>query len=786
MDSPRSLAEWLRARTDDELTSLLAARPDLANPVPPDFAALAARAATRGSVLRALDGLDRHRLAVLEAIALLDEPVGRAELAAFVGDELGPPGELAAAVAALRGLALVWGEDDLHLVRVARDLLTMPARLGPPVLTLVSRYPPALWRPLLAALDLPPAPDALTAAAQVAGRLRDGGAVRALVAGLGADERHLLGKLTWSPVGSVTDALRPLPDPGEDAAAPVWRRLLRLGLLAAVDPDTVVVPREVGLALRDGQVFPPGHADRRPLDVTERPVRLVERTAAGQAFATVRAVTDLLDWWGLDPPAMLRSGGLGVRELRRTARAFDLDDALTALYVEVAYAAGLVAPSGDADAVWLPSPAFDAWRRGDPARRWAGLADAWLTTTRTPGLVGSKDERDRTLVALSPEIERVTGPAVREATLGLLAGLPPGTSAGIESLAADVQWLAPRRHAGRTADHVRWTLAEAEALGVTGAGALSTPARHLLAGDPAAAAAALEPLLPEPVDHVLVQADLTAVAPGPLVPELARELHLAADVESKGAATVYRFSEASVRRALDAGRSAAELHDLLDRRSRTPVPQPLHYLIDDVARRHGRIRVGTAQAYVRSDDPAVLQEIVASRKAEPLRPRMLAPTVLAVRAPVDRTLEVLRAMGHAPVAESPEGDVVLHRPDARRAPARARPPRAHVPPPLAPALLVSAVRAVRAGDRVATSMPRLPRPAGPAEAMVVLRQAALDGRLVWIGYLNAEGEASQRMIEPRRVDGGQVVAYDHRTSSIRTFMIHRIIGVAPVDDDAPA
>ena len=144
---------------------------------------------------------------------------------------------------------------------------------------------------------------------------------------------------------------------------------------------------------------------------------------------------------------------------------------------------------------------------------------------------------------------------------------------------------------------------------------------------------------------MLLQADLTAVAPGPLVTDLAHELSLLADVESKGGATVYRFTEGSVRRALDSGRTTSEVHALLAQHSRTPVPQALTYLVDDVARRHGRIRVGTAGAYIRSDDPAVLAEILASKKATPLGLRLLAPTVLASRAPVDRVLEVLRGPG---------------------------------------------------------------------------------------------------------------------------------------------
>ena len=53
---------------------------------------------------------------------------------------------------------------------------------------------------------------------------------------------------------------------------------------------------------------------------------------------------------------------------------------------------------------------------------------------------------------------------------------------------------------------------------------------------------------PQPVDQLILQGDLTAIAPGPLVPELARLMHAAADVESRGGATVFRFSRASISR----------------------------------------------------------------------------------------------------------------------------------------------------------------------------------------------------------------------------------------------
>ncbi|MES4833849.1 helicase-associated domain-containing protein, partial [Streptomyces anthocyanicus] len=372
-----------------------------------------------------------------------------------------------------------------------------------------------------------------------------------------------------------------------------------------------------------------------------------------------------------------------------------------------------------------------------------------------------------TLSALGPNLDRSAAPEVRHRVLALLAGLPEGASPVAESVLARLRWERPLRGpqqqratgagAAREDDLrsriARWTLSEAELLGVTGRGALAAPGRALIGapeaprpatandtagpggpGDklpvhhhrtppvtapptPAERAAAtataarlLAPLFPEPLDHVLLQADLTAVAPGPLERGLADVLGVLADVESKGGATVYRFTPGSVRRALDAGQSAADLHAFLARHSRTPVPQPLTYLIDDVARRHGRLRVGAASAYVRCDDDATLDEILADKRAAGLGLRRLAPTVLAAQADPAALLDGLRAIGFAPAAESAAGDVLIARADSHRTPPRAAPePVPDGPPAPDDTLLAAAIRAVRAGD-LASTTPRKPGP----------------------------------------------------------------------------
>ncbi|MEV5595778.1 helicase-associated domain-containing protein [Streptomyces sp. NPDC052496] len=766
------------------------------------------------------------------------------------------PAELPRALRTLRDQALVWGGDDrLRLVRTARELLApgpahpSPTGLGPTVAEATSGMSPGRLQEILAAAGLAPTHDPVTAVAALTALFEDRTRMAALLAEAPEEAHGVLDRLVWGPpYGAVTD--RP-------AAHLRW--LLDRGVLLPAGPRNVVLPREAALHLRAGRAhrvpepLPPALAPS-----TERDPQLVDSAAAGQAFTALATVEELLKEWDLGGPGVLRAGGLSVRDLKRTAAALDVTEETAAFWLELAYGAGLLASDGEADERYAPTPAAEDWRRLPAEQRWARLAESWLAATRTAGLVGTPDPKGRTLSALGPNLDRSAAPEVRRRTLALLASLPPGTSVPAEAVLDRLRWERPLRGAAQAAAApatngssrtaaarrpdaspasvpaadaarnagpaaaddlrsriARWTLTEAELLGITGRGALATHTRALLstgtgtgsgstagsATDPAhpeapatRAAALLAPLLPEPLDHVLLQADLTAVAPGPLERPLADALGVLADVESKGGATVYRFTPASVRRALDAGRSAAELQSFLATHSRTPVPQPLAYLIDDVARRHGRLRVGAASAYVRCDDDALLTEILADRRAVGLRLRRLAPTVLASATPPDQLLEGLRAMGYAPAAESAEGDVLIARPDAYRTPPRTAPtPVPEGPPAPDPTLLEAAVRAIRAGDLAATAERKptttptpapgaLPRTTS-AETLATMQAAVLTNATLWIGYVNADGAASQRVIAPVRVEGGFVTAYDHTADEVRTFPLHRITGVAELADE---
>ncbi|PZF89240.1 helicase-associated domain-containing protein [Micromonospora deserti] len=822
-----SLADQLRSLPDDSLAALLQLRPDLVVPVPADISALAIRAQSRVSVARALDGLDQFTLQILDGARLTrDAAEGTTSTEAVLamataGPHPPAPAAVRGAVNRLRALFLLYGpEHALQVVASVDEIAPYPAGLGRPAAELDERTaalcadPAKLRRTLLAA---PPS------ARAILDRLAAGPPVGSVPPGA----------LQAPPVGAE-DALPPdATNGGAPTGSPVrWlvdhRLLVPVSTGPAGTTGTVELPREIGLLLRrDSGPLGPLRTSPPPVAAAPREPKAADSAGAGQTMEVVRHTEALLEQLAAEPAPVLRSGGLGVRDLRRLARAVGLDESTAALLLEVAYAAGLTGelelPGATtsrygADQQVLPTAGYEVWRASSLAQRWEQLARAWLTMTRQVGLVGQRDDRDRPITVLSAEAERAGAPAARRAVLGVLADLEPATAPTPEEVLELLDWRAPRRSRGRETAY-REVLTEAAALGVTGLGALTSYGRLLLAdvsadergaddplgvradvegGEPSTAVRALDALLPAPVDHFLVQADLTVVVPGPPDPALAGELELMAEQESAGGASVHRVTTASVRRALDAGYSADDLHALFRRRSRTPVPQGLTYLVDDVARKHGGLRVGSAGAYLRSDDEALLTEALADRRLESLALRRLAPTVLSTPYQMGRMLTALREAGYAPVPEDASGAAVLSRPKTRRAPARVSVATRALDPLAAPKLpmprLLGVVEQIRRGEAAARAARRAPAVVrggaartGPVpvhshtDALAVLQQAVRDKALVWVGYVDAHGATASRLVRPVSIGAGYLRAEDERTEMLHTFALHRITAAVLAD-----
>jgi hypothetical protein len=238
-------------------------------------------------------------------------------------------------------------------------------------------------------------------------------------------------------------------------------------------------------------------------------------------------------------------------------------------------------------------------------------------------------------------------------------------------------------------------------------------------------------------------------------------------------------TEASIRRALDTGRTASELHSLFERHSKTPVPQGLTYLIDDVARRHGQLRVGIAASFVRCEDAALLAQAVASPATDQLEMRLLAPTVAVSQAPISEVLTALREAGFAPAAEDSTGTIVDIRARGARVPAPPGRRRVYRPAPTPTSQTLQAIVAVL---RKVAAAPFGNMRLDPAVAISQLQEAAHHQTSVVIGYVDPAGVATQRVVAPINVRGGQLTAYDPASGRVREFAIHRVTSVVSADE----
>lgn len=856
-----TFTEQLRARGETGLAALLGARPDLAAPPPATVRSLAARATNRASLDRVLATVDATVLAVLEASLALTPVTGAlpgaippspASVRSVVAATGVAEADVVHAARSALDLALLWNDDApdvaVGLETVLRPapgldeaLGPYPAGLGPPLVAALGRRSPQGLARLATDLGLPERLGVPDAAAPGPGPA-DGVRAAGTTAAIGVLAAHLTDPLTVvdlldrAPTGarSVLEALTwgppvgrsPVPAPGQEAGpgrtAVEW--LLRHGLLSVGDPQHVVLPREIALVLRGGRTHATAPVTPTP-PPTRVDVRSVDAESARHALEVVRLTTALITAWGADPPPVLRAGGLGTRELRRTGGRLEVDDRQAALLVEIAGAAALVADDGEDPPSIAPTADADDWLRLPLPQRWERLAEAWLTSERAAWLVGTRDDRGALRAALDPEGRRPWAPRLRRTVLDVLAGAT-GTDADRPADGPDragaltpaqvhevLTWQTPRSAPPLHA--VEAVLTEATALGILGAGALSAPGHALVSGltgaavDAASAAAtALADRLPPTVEEILLQGDLTGVVPGRPVDELAALVDLAAHVESRGAGLTVRFTETSVRHALDEGRTAEDLLAELSRFARSGVPQPLEYLVLDVARRHGRVRVGMASSYLRADDPALLAGLVEDKALRGLGLLLLAPTVIAAQVTPAVLLAALRDRGLSPVGEDSGGAVVVARSvtrarrarGRRRAPAVASPQRADEARDrrllrLAKDLLSADRREDR--DRPTADAPPGPAPSAgfetgpvpdgddrgtpdPVLALALLREAVAEGREVWLDIVGPAGGSIRRRVRPLRVDAGRVRVIDPDREAELTVAVHRIAGVTPI------
>ncbi|MDQ0665651.1 hypothetical protein QFZ35_004149 [Arthrobacter ulcerisalmonis] len=817
----RALGKDLEARSDDSLRALFAARPDLISPSVPDFAALAARASSRVSVQRALERLNRPQMQVLETLHLctntdtghsasaegLHQLIRGASLA-VIEQIMGTLQELALAhpAAPPHGTPPPAAGHHFYLpVGSLKDVVGIyPAGLGRSYTELVRLQPAFAQRAVQLVSELHRngfaihnATTPMEAALALQHWTSSPEALQDILAGAPERTTALLARFRNWAMGAVPQAQRKasVTTEGADVGPVDW--LLARGLLVPLDAAHVELPHSVGLALRGGAVIN-DFTLSPPVPELGRTTAALRRNAALSAISeTLRLVSELLHAIRENPLATLRSGGVGVREVRRLSDHLRIDQGAVGRLLEVCGLAGLIRLDVDSSA-WVQPPQLE-WLVLPRQEQWLWLVNAWLASERVPSMVGQpvntapgapsgRAASGTTIAALSASAQRPDAPVVRKRILEILHELtveaagPDGTAPVLDAAAVlqRAEWSQPRM-ARRFSSLIRGVLAEAELLGLVGSGALSQLGSALAEDNPDAALAILGEHLPAALNHVLLQADLTAVAPGYLAPALTEKLLVMADAEGQGPATIYRFSAASIKRALDDGYDAAGLLEFLREHSATAVPQPLEYLVEDTASRHGRLRIGQAASFIHSDDEAALRELLAGPKAAQLGLASLSPTVLTSSAPPRELAAALRSLGLSPSVDGAEPAAHLRRPSA---------------PQESPRPVYTAPRMAPAAEEVQAQLDVL-RQAGPAvghypgaagsEAATQLGLEALQRAIrlkqpIRMNVVDNLGNASLEIVVPLSVGGGRVRVFDPAKDTERVLSVHRIIDIEAAEE----
>lgn len=644
----------LRTLSEDALVGLLVDRPELLRGAPPaDLEDLAERLAHPGYLGEAVRDLDVSATIVLNVVLMLGRGASVGRLVELLDPHGASPDEHEDAVLRRVGELLRLGvvvrnpsdrlPDGLVVVPGIRTVVA-PLLPGISLEELLPGTPQQDLSRRLRAWGLSPGSNTRRSIDhRVRFVLTDPDLVETIASWAG--EELFAGLMSWA-LG--TFAAEPPARTRAESEAGRWA--VEVGLAWTTPWGTPELPREVVLGLLRGSFRHPFPTRGPELPTVEVSPDAARRAAAGSATELLTTMTGVVEHVARTPVPCRKDDTVGSREVTRLAKALRADVRLVRISLFACFQLGLLAWH-DASRI-TTSPNADAWRRLPPARRLADVLEVWWQ-------LGTLVVRDRDLDGGAAAIGGVpTGyrvVEVRRALLQHLTTLPDGFGATSgEALFRHVGWSRPNDLEAVDAEIADDVLAEAELLGAVAAGTLSGLGHALLAGNSADLVREAELLLPGTTDRASFGSDLTVLVAGTPAAHVVDLLDTVADRESRGAANQWRFTDASFRAALDAGYAVEDLLAGLRELSDKPLPQPVEYFAQDVARRYGRVSVRAAGAVIVGDE-ALVAELVAHSGLRRLGLHVVAPTVALSVAPHDVTLEAVRKVGYLPRPENPDG-----------------------------------------------------------------------------------------------------------------------------------
>lgn len=334
-----TLAAHLRQRSRADLEAFLSARPDLMHPAPDSWGALAEQASDEVSVRDALDHLDLFTFQLLDAVVLLGDGVSRGRFEDFVGARVSRA-QLDAALNRLERLALAWRDGPVLRLNAGLCHVMPSPPAGLPAAQRIAAMSGQQLQSVLRNLGLSDNGSVGGRRQRLLGFLRDRNSVAARLDKAPAAVQELLVDLVNC--GSQIDCYEAAADRTR-AEAVSWLRAS--GMLLPAGSQSFELPRELrDMVLERVQLVrlnpaPPDLHGGPPSPAETARVDNAAILALTEVVHAVERVTEAVD---VEPTALLKSGGVGVRDLKRLAAHIARSVWETSWLLELAAAAGLV------------------------------------------------------------------------------------------------------------------------------------------------------------------------------------------------------------------------------------------------------------------------------------------------------------------------------------------------------------------------------------------------------------------------------------------------------------
>lgn len=450
----------------------------------------------------------------------------------------------------------------------------------------------------------------------------------------------------------------------------------------------------------------------------------IDRDASLAIFDVIQALTELI--FELEQRYIREVGkrGVGLPDVKRLAAHLSKPNEYAKQVFELAQFSNLAAIEGSR---WQLGQRAENWISWSDRERWSHLAETWLS------LLG--DEAARELLAILPA----------ESFERRLAEVYPFADSTATNRIKKVAEIANLIGLIANSQATSW-------LGLLSS-SLQNSSERAIAGLPSAA------------ERVIIQADLTLIAPSPLPTELEISLRRFADTEQIGMASSYRLSALSVSHGLETGLAIDEIRALLLRLSAKELPQPVDYLLKEAESRFARLKVyatkSGAHSQIVSTDKILLAEIHNDQRLKPFALHFDEAGSLHSRFEAELVYFALREANFVAVRVDERGEVLS--PQKLSSKNKVSEQRKSV---------VEDITRMREADTQGTSDP---------DDDDLLRQIQLaikyKAKMV-IVLKTSSGEQVEYLVEPVGVANGRLRAKDRKADLERTLPLSSVVSIS--------